>query len=118
MPEENKKQVACVTPGTQMYPWDNSRLAESVAMSLAEVVAEFKRSLCLWQSGKVSGNHQNIHSRKQSKSCMGWDQCRLDYTRTELQPSQQGNAAPHCFSKDHKKRVTSYSSVLMAFIIE
>ena len=34
---------------------------------------------------------------------MDWDQCRLDYTRKELQPSQEGNVAPHSFYKDHKK---------------
>ena len=34
---------------------------------------------------------------------MDWDQCRLDYTRTKLQPSQQCNVAPHSFSKDQKQ---------------
>ena len=70
--------------------------AKSVAMSLAEVVAESVRSLCgrvcgrlsqsLWQSSKVSGNHQNIHSRKHGKVVwtginVGWTTHVQNYSR-------------------------------------
>ena len=98
-------------------------------MSLAEAVAESVGSLCgrvcdrltqsLRQCGKVSGNHQNIHSRKHLarkqydtytllivNSGMDCEQCWMDYTRTELQPSQQGNVALFSFRKDQQKNVT------------